>query len=325
MIRHIAGIIPIMPKNEKFNLPFHECLLPIGARGYLAIEKSVIECASMGCRTIWIILPERIEPLIRAQLGDYVEDIFYMRRKTKYPTEQRRRVPIYYVRPHPRDAGKRDSIVWNILEACRLANEIGRVITSWVVPERFYITSPYGVNYITKKQFSVARKSLRDPKSRFIWETTELEQATSTIKNLCVCDGKYTGFSIDASEVRKFRQKFKKVSTGSVDRTQPKEEWRDGKYPTRLLPPEERWSGRWLKMKDIFTTEELFKVPVTKQQLSWSYNIDTWRGYRKYLTQFTTDVVRRPNGLLKNHTYHGVAREDERDEDENEINSEEKK
>ena len=51
---HLAGIIPVAGQPLEFNMPWHDSLMPI-APDYLALERSVVECAYAGCETIWIV------------------------------------------------------------------------------------------------------------------------------------------------------------------------------------------------------------------------------------------------------------------------------
>ena len=72
-MKHLAGIIPVSGVKSDFNMPWHESLMPI-APGYLAVERAVVECAYAGCDTIWIVCGDDVEPLIRYQVGEVVQD-----------------------------------------------------------------------------------------------------------------------------------------------------------------------------------------------------------------------------------------------------------
>ena len=60
---HLAGIIPIAGQDLDFNMPWHDCLMPI-AQNYLAVERAVVECAYAGCETIWVVCHDDMQPLI---------------------------------------------------------------------------------------------------------------------------------------------------------------------------------------------------------------------------------------------------------------------
>ena len=44
---NLVGIIPIAAQPFDFNFPWHDSLMPIG-HNYLAVEKSVLDCAVAG-------------------------------------------------------------------------------------------------------------------------------------------------------------------------------------------------------------------------------------------------------------------------------------
>ena len=92
---HLAGIIPVAGQPLDFNMPWHDCLMPIG-KDYLAVERSVVECAYAGCETIWIVCRKSVQPLLRHRLGDWVQDPVWAYRSREYnKTAHEKRIPIY--------------------------------------------------------------------------------------------------------------------------------------------------------------------------------------------------------------------------------------
>ena len=69
---HLAGIIPVAGQPLDFNFDWSDCLMPL-APNYTAVERSVIECAYAGCETIWLVCNNDIAPLVRLQVGDYIQ------------------------------------------------------------------------------------------------------------------------------------------------------------------------------------------------------------------------------------------------------------
>ena len=123
---HLAGIIPVAGPKLDFNLPWHDCLMPI-AKDYLAIERSVLECAYAGCETIWVICDDDMQPLIRHRLGDYVNDpVWVYRHFDREKGEKKKLVPIQYVPIHPRDKNKRDCYGWSILYGAKVADKASK-------------------------------------------------------------------------------------------------------------------------------------------------------------------------------------------------------
>ena len=121
---HLAGIVPISGERLDFNLPWHDCLQPI-AQNFLAVERAVLECATAGCETIWIVCDSQMQPLIKYRLGEMVEDPVWVGRKfDKFPSSSKKAIPIYYVEVHPKDQGKKESLVWSIIYGGKVAKKV---------------------------------------------------------------------------------------------------------------------------------------------------------------------------------------------------------
>ena len=118
---HTAGIIPVANLKCDYQYSFPDVLLPI-ENSFTAIQKSVFECAMAGCNTIWIIANNDLAPIVRKTIGDWVYDpVYYERKFTKFYSDHRREVPIYYVPIHPKDRLRRDSYGWSILHGVNTA------------------------------------------------------------------------------------------------------------------------------------------------------------------------------------------------------------
>ena len=66
------------------------------APNFLAIERAVLECATAGCETIWIVCPSDMQPLLKYRLGEMVQDPVWISRKFDvFPSESRKQIPIY--------------------------------------------------------------------------------------------------------------------------------------------------------------------------------------------------------------------------------------
>ena len=97
---HLAGIVPVAGQPLDFNMPWHDCLMPI-AQNYLAVERAVLECAYAGCETIWVVCHDDMQPLIRHRLGDYVQDpVWVLRHFSLEKRGYRKPIPIHYVPIH---------------------------------------------------------------------------------------------------------------------------------------------------------------------------------------------------------------------------------
>ena len=268
---HLAGIIPTVGQPLDFNFPWHDCMVPIAA-DFLAIERSVLECATAGCETIWVVCSTKMQPLLKHRLGESVQDPVWISRKHDlFPSASRREIPIYYVEFHPRDEGKRDSLPWSILSGAKVAKRVCEGLSKWIIPDKYYVSFPYAV--YPSQHLKRYRKEISSPGNFYVL-TDEGDSAL---------DGKYVGFAFDAKELGKLIKFFWDKQTGKYDSSQPIEDRKDGKYITKLLPMEERYSGRFFKVEDIFNqldnSENVFKVG-----MEWYYDISSWDNLCNYLS-----------------------------------------
>ena len=268
---HLAGIIPTVGQPLDFNFPWHACMVPIAA-DFLAIERSVLECATAGCETIWVVCSTKMQPLLKHRLGESVQDPVWISRKHDlFPSASRREIPIYYVEFHPRDEGKRDSLPWSILSGAKVAKRVCEGLSKWIIPDKYYVSFPYAV--YPSQHLKRYRKEISSPGNFYVL-TDEGDSAL---------DGKYVGFAFDAKELGKLIKFFWDKQTGKYDSSQPIEDRKDGKYITKLLRMEERYSGRFFKVEDIFNqldnSENVFKVG-----MEWYYDISSWDNLCNYLS-----------------------------------------
>ena len=293
---HLAGIVPVSGQPLDYNLPWHDCLQPI-AQNFLAIERAVLECATAGCETIWVVCPSKMQPLIKYRLGEMVEDPVWVGRKHDYfPSESKKAVPIFYVEVHPKDQDKKESLVWSIIYGGKVATKVCGQLSKWVQPDKFYVAFPYGV--FPSQKIRPWRETISTP-GNFLLTTTE---GNSLI------DNEFIGFSFDANELTRFSQLFWRKATGEWDSNSP---LRDGKYPTEKIPYEDRYSGRWFDLKDIFGAIDTER-DTTWVEMEWFYDISTWEGYCKYLGSEDRKKMRRPKtDMLKYRSWNKVGEDDE--------------
>ena len=111
---HLAGIVPVANLKTDFGLDVPPFLLPVDT-AFTAIQKAVFECALAGCNTIWIVANDDLAPIVRAIVGDWVYDPVYYSSYSKFSSEERKEIPIYYIPIHPKDCDRRDSYGWSVL------------------------------------------------------------------------------------------------------------------------------------------------------------------------------------------------------------------
>ena len=256
---HLAGIIPVSGPKLDFNMPWHDCLMPI-AKDYLAIERSVLECAYAGCETIWIICDDDMQPLIRHRLGDYVNDpVWVYRHFDREKGDKKKLIPIQYVPIHPRDKNKRDCYGWSILYGAKVADKTSKVISKWLAPDRFYVSFPYGVyhHWLPREHRNEISKR-QDKKVLYRYD------------NKTIIDGEYLGFTFNQNDLKQLIDEVRQKSTGLF-----KNEKRE------RLPINERYSYRFFTLDQIFDTLDTDNV--TYVDVEKYHRIDNWDLYTDYI------------------------------------------
>jgi hypothetical protein len=311
---HLAGIVPIAGQPLNFKMPWDDYLMPVAAN-YLAVENAVYECAAAGCETIWIVAYKETQPLIRYRLGDFILDpIFLPKRRKKFvykASEEIKEVPIYYVPIHSRDREKRDCLAWSAIYGAIRAYRVSKKISRWVVPDRYYISWPYGMYPTAQLQKKYYRKIISSRQPFF------LSYDGKTIK-----DGEYLSCTFTANDILLFYKNIKKLGTGV---------WKSGGWwnheenkmmDAKKLSPEERYSARYFTLDRVFKHASLDGATVLN--LNWYFNIDNWEGYCNYLGSEKSKSIRRPNRCLKYSEFDliGEEHEDEEhvDEDDEDFN-----
>lgn len=256
---HLAGIVPVAAQPLDFNFPWHESLNPVG-HNCLAVERAILECAQAGCKTIWVVCHNDIQPLLRSRVGDFCPDPVPEQkvRQKKYRYTVRTHRPIYYLPIHPRDRFKRDSLGWSILYGAYRIHMLSRQMSSWLLPRKYYVAFPQGV--YPPNAIVGHRDRILDPVSTVYFTDDE----GRTVK-----DGEQLGFTFN---IRQWASYFKNM------RKQEKCLWLNGE----LLPPEERYNIRHFSLDKFFKTD-IIEDKVHLVQAPWYYNISSWEGLSKYL------------------------------------------
>tara|TARA_B100000131_G_scaffold114933_1_gene111916 strand:+ start:474 stop:1352 length:879 start_codon:yes stop_codon:yes gene_type:complete len=261
---HTAGIIPVANMDCDIDVAFPEILLPV-SEGFNAIQKSVHECALAGCNTIWIVANNDLAPIVRKIIGDWVYDpVYYERTFTKFYSEHRREIPIYYVPIHPKDRDRRDSYGWSILYGVYSAYYTAYKISKWIVPQNYYISFPMSIFDI----YSVRnyRKDISNLKTNFF----------ITHNNQTAKQGKYLSFTMKGDDFKACRNHINKTTTREYLPPSPNQ-----KYPTQKLPLAERWSAKSFPLE--YVLQPLNTNNSTNIEIDWSYDISTWETYTEYL------------------------------------------
>jgi len=258
--KHIAGIIPVSGLKSDFNMPWHESLMPLGPN-YLAVERSVFECAYAGCNTIWIVCADDVTPLIRYQIGDAVQDPIYVHRHFEHNKQDfKRPIRIYYVPINIRDIGKRDNLAWSAIHGAKTANRILKNLSCHLTPDKFWISWPYGFYHPTMT---------RDIRKDILEKDVMLQYGDKTVK-----DNLYLGLTLAIEQVDQLIKESKTRSTGL---------WKDPDTRRDRHSIEERFSYRNFNLKEVFETIKCSNYK--RKEIDNYYNLDNWSDYCHFLSK----------------------------------------
>lgn len=292
---HLAGIIPVAGQKLDFNFPWHDCFMPV-AQNYLAIENAIYQCVTAGCETIWIVAHKEMQPLLRHRIGDWVYDPVTLNKAKyeKFSRDHLKEIPIYYVPIHPKDRDKRDCLAWSVIYGSLRAFHISKMISRWVVPDKYFVSFPYGICSIGDIR---RNRLLISDKNNFY-----MQHNGKTIK-----DGEYLPFTFDKDDFLKFRRIIRQEGTGvyktfSYDKENNIKEGE--KYPI-----EERYSARHFDLAKVFGCATIEGNNVAEAE--WYYGIDNWENYIKYMSSQQRSVVKRPKHILKYHEWNPVGVDNE--------------
>ena len=257
---HLAGIIPVIHNSSEFNMDWHDCLMPI-APGYTAIEHCVYECAMAGCHTIWIVATDDVSPLVRRRIGDFIQDPVFVGRKSKFPSKDRRPIPVFYI---PSD-NSYDSAAWSIVHGASRVAEVSSSISKWIAPEKFYVSFPYGVYDV---------KFLRQYRQSIINEDNVLLSSGGRT----VRDGEYMAFTFGVKDLKESSRLLNKLENENLFNDQEeniKDVFSLDKIFSRVI---------------IQGSEQI--------ELSYYHSIDGWDNYCDYLSSSHSRELKHPGKLI---------------------------
>ena len=279
---HLAGIIPVANLKSDFDLMTPDIMLPIN-KGFTAIQKSVFECAMAGCNTIWIVANDDLAPIVRKNVGEWIYDPVYYSKLSKFSSEYRREIPIYYVPIHPKDRDRRDSYGWGALYGMHCAWKVAYGISHWLVPQKYFVSFPLSVYDI--HSIRSHRRAISNKESNFF-----LTHNGETIK-----DGIPISFTMFGEDFKRCRRAINQKTTREYLPPSP-----DQQYPSEKLPLHERWSAKDFNLKEVF--EKINEERAEKVPVSWYYDISNWNGYCNFLG--SNNSIELPKNELTNPHQH---------------------
>ncbi len=270
--RNLAGIIPLSGWQSSFDFPWPDYLQPL-REGFLAVERSVYECAHAGCDSIWIVCGDDIAPLVKQRVGDYVMSPRYFEEKNFVKNKQyhEKWIPVFYTPVSQKDRDRRDSLGWSALHGALMAFQISDKMSQWVLPTKYFVSFPFGVYH--SDIVRAHRDAIRGPKSFFL-----------SYENKTVRDGMHLSFTFFPEDWPKFKHHVKNQCTGG----------------DRSLPASERWSSRHFSLDKIF---DVSVISVDKKvEVPEYYSLNSWADLRSY---YSSDLkIPRPTKQFMKPYYH---------------------
>ena len=230
-----------------------------------------------GCNTIWIVANDDLAPIVRKVVGEWVYDPVYYKRPSKFSSEERKEIPIYYVPIHPKDRDKRDSYGWSILYGAYSAWLVAAKISKWVLPEKYYVSFPLSAYDL---------QSLR---------THRLEIAARDANFFLSYDGKTVkddlpiAFTFNGDDFKACRNHINQATSREYLPRLPGQT-----FPTQKLPYDERWSARQFPLKKIF--KKVSEIKKIVKSVDSYYNNSKCDDYRAYLGP--RNIVEKPKHPL---------------------------
>jgi hypothetical protein len=250
--RNLVGVVPLSGWKNSFDFPWPDYMQPL-REGYLAIERSIYECAMAGCDSIWVVCNDDIAPLVKTRIGDYVMSPRYFEEKdfVKRKDYHQKWIPIYYTPISQKDRNRRDSLGWSILHGSLTAFIVSKKMSQWVKPTKYYVSFPYGIYHIG--MIRDHRDAIRGPGSFFL-----------SYKGETVRDNKYLGFTFAPEDWPQFKWHIKNQCTGG----------------NRSLPFQERWSSQHFSLDKIFNLDIIDMK--NKVEVKEYYSLSTWESLEEY-------------------------------------------
>lgn len=256
----MVGIIPIQNGATNDGLPWPKSLTPL-YNNYTALHRAVLECAMVGCSSIWVVTEKRYIPLMKSVVGSYVEDPILAQLPVEFKENYTMRIPIWYVSLPVRDLGRRDCYGRSILAGADYAINAASRLSQHLKPQKFYVA-------FTESVYSPWILQQHRKKAKSVNQNVFL-----TVENKSIKDGVPVGFTMFVEDLKRYNADFKSRDQGAWMGTTVKD--------LKRRPIEERNTAVKLTLDEVFRSATLEEAVV--QDLPNAFNISTWEGYAKYM------------------------------------------
>lgn len=251
--KNVVGIVVVEGKNDLFSFPWNDCLMPITSEGDTALHRAVQECAYARVQSIWIVVNEYMQPIVKKTIGEYtfcMEAVTHeVRVRPNSFRDHLKRIPIFYMQVNSEDRATNDSLGFNAVRAVSNIYKIHK-FSKWITPLNYYITFPYGLyNPVDAKKF---RKHLTQGEDVF------MEYDGKTIR-----EGLPLGFSMNP--------KTWKMVYRDIWKRDTRIKFRNGKQTVK--PSAERYHIRKYTLSDCFRSLNPQEKNSIVHKLDWFYEL----------------------------------------------------
>ena len=251
-------------------MPWHDCLMPV-APNYLAVERSIAECAYAGCDSIWVVCDEETTPLIRYQIGEKIQDpVYAYRHFEKRKSEVQKPIRIYYIPLAIKDINKKDNLVWSAIHGCQVAEKVTSNMSFHLAPKKFYISWPYG--FYKPSVVREHRKTILD------------KHFLLTFKDKSAKDNLYLSLTLEPNQVNKLATESYTRSSGLMDQE-----------TSKRIPVEDRYSYRNFSMQEVFANLDIDHY--ARADVDEYHSLDCWSNYCEFISNYKQTVFKKPSFL----------------------------
>jgi len=275
-----VGCISLQNYELSFEQPFKVYMTPVGY-GFTMLEAAITNCLYYGVDSIWITVNDDELPWAKKCVGQLGYDpVRYIDRFSINKTDQRKRVPIYFVPTFTRYRDYCDNYTFGFINAGLMAKKVYGHVSSYCEPDYYFFSSPFGL---------LDPKQLREKRSEF---KSANKKSLFYHNGQTALDGVHLPMCIDKEQLERLKKHTLSLSTGKSRTTG---EYRDNGLPVfEKLPPEETLKGKRLTANETYSCLE--EDEFSHYDLETFFNIESWDDYVDYMS---SDLKVNKRSLLK--------------------------
>ncbi len=177
-------------------------MTPVGY-GFTMLEAAITNCLYYGVDSIWITVNDDELPWAKKCVGQLGYDpVRYIDRFSINKTDQRKRVPIYFVPTFSRYRDYCDNYTFGFINAGLMAKKVYGHVSSYCEPDYYFFSSPFGL---------LDPEELREKRSSF---KSGNKKSLFYFAGQTALDGVHLPMCIDKEQLEKLKKNTLSLSTG---------------------------------------------------------------------------------------------------------------